>query len=208
MKAIELELGESVVVTDEELAARLRTGDPEAMAQVFDRFADPIYNFCFRRTASWSHAEDAMAAAFLEVWRARHKAVAYDGALLPWLYGVAGNVCRNSLRSQRRQAALRSKLHVVDGAEAGIGQGDHADHADAVAVRVDEQRRMAELLGVVEQLGRRDREILMLVAWDGLSYAQAAELLGIPVGTVRSRLSRSRARLSELMSRSDEERAR
>ena len=67
---------------------------------------------------------------------------------------------------------------------------------------------MLALLDAVRRLDRRDREILMLVAWDGLSYAQAAALLRVPVGTVRSRLSRSRARLSELMSRPDEERNR
>ncbi|RHW27179.1 RNA polymerase sigma factor [Nocardioides immobilis] len=202
MKASELGIRESDGVTDDVLAARLRAGDPEAMGEIYDRYADRIYNFCFRRTASWSVAEDAMAAAFLEVWRVRGRAVAYDGELLPWLYGVAGNVCRNSLRSQRRQTALGAKLHLVEG---GVHEDDHAD---AVAGRVDDERRMAELVAAVEQLPEPDQQILMLVAWDGLTYQQAAEVIGVPVGTVRSRLSRSRTRLAELMSRSDEERNR
>lgn len=202
MKASELGIRESDGVTDDVLAARLRAGDPEAMGEIYDRYADRIYNFCFRRTASWSVAEDAMAASFLEVWRARARAVAYDGTLLPWLYGVAGNVCRNHVRGQRRQAALRAKLHVVeDGAR-------EADHADEVADRVDDERRMAALVAAVARLGDRDREVLMLVAWDGLTYEQAAQVLDVPVGTVRSRLSRSRGRLAELMGRSDEEETR
>lgn len=184
-------MSESDVVTDEELVARLRAGDRDAMAEVFDRHADRIYNFCFRRTASWSVAEDAMAATFLEVWRIRARATAYDGELLPWLYGVAGNVCRNAVRSHRRQSALRDRLQGVE--------ADDVDHADDVASRVDDERRMAALLDAAGRLPHRDRQILTLVAWEGLSYQQVAAALEIPVGTVRSRLSRSRSRLAQLM---------
>lgn len=200
MQAMRLGIDESEDVTDDDLAARLRSGDVDAMGEVYDRFADRVYNFCFRRTASWSAAEDAMAAAFLEVWRVRARATAYDGTLLPWLYTVAGNVCRNQLRSQRRHAALRAKLHVVE-EDVRV-----ADHADDVAGRVDDERRMAELVAAVGRLGERDRQVLVHVAWDGLTYEQAAQVLDVPVGTVRSRLSRSRGRLAELMDRTEEER--
>lgn len=194
MKASELDVDEAVRVTDagsdRDLAARLRAGDREAMGEVFDLHADRIYNFCFRRTASWAVAEDAMAATFLEVWRIRARAVAHDGVLLPWLYGVAANVCRNHVRSQRRQAALRGRLRTVEAVD---------DHAEEVAGRVDDERRMAALLDAAAELSHRDRQILTLVAWEGLSYQQVAVALEIPVGTVRSRLSRSRARLAQLM---------
>jgi RNA polymerase sigma-70 factor (ECF subfamily) len=198
VEATRLGISESDRVTDDDLAGRLRSSDPEAMGEIYDRYADRVYNFCFRRTASWSVAEDAMAATFLEVWRIRGRVATYDGELLPWLYGVAHNVCRNSLRGQRRQTALRAKLDEVD------GHASVADPADEVAGRVDDERRMAALVRAVAQLGERDREVLMLVAWDGLTYQQAGEVLGIPVGTVRSRLSRSRGRLSELMRPHDE----
>lgn len=186
MRADEVLLTEGALVTDDLLIASLRAGDPEAMAAIYDRYADRVYNACFRRTASWSLAEDAMAATFLEVWRIRDRATAYDGALLPWLYTVAGNVCRNVLRSHRRQERLRARLRPV---------ADEHDHADDVAERIDDEVRMAQLLDALGQLPERDREILRLVAWDGLTYQQAAEVLDVPVGTVRSRLSRSRDRL-------------
>ena len=199
MQAMSLGISESGAVSDDDVAGRLRSGDPEAMGEIYDRYADRIYNLCFRRTASWSLAEDAMAATFLEVWRVRARVETYDGDLLPWLCGVAVNVCRNSLRGQRRQTALRAKLHVV---ESGASEGDHAD---AVAGRIDDERRMAELIVAVRELSERDRQILMLVAWDGLTYEQAGQVLGVPVGTVRSRLSRARARLAEIVNRTDEE---
>lgn len=200
MTASVSDIGEMARATDEQLAARLRAGDQLAMSEIFDRYADRVYNFCFRRTASWSVAEDAMAAAFLEVWRIRDRATTYDGDLLPWVYAVAKNVCRNTMRSHRRQAALRAKLRRVD-------EASGVDHANAVADRVDDERRMAQLIHAVGQLGRRDREVLMLIAWDGLSYEQTAERLGVPIGTVRSRLSRARGRLSELMPYPDDERS-
>nr|WP_281365678.1 sigma-70 family RNA polymerase sigma factor [Nocardioides panzhihuensis] len=170
----------------------MRRGDHEAMAELFARYADPVYNFCFRRVASWNLAEDVMSQAFLEVWRVRERAVAYDGSLMPWLYTVAENVCRNATRGARRQNALAGRLQLVR-------LDDAEDHADGVVRRLDEERRMSELLAAVDRLSRKDRQILMLIAWDGLSYLQVAQALDIPVGTVRSRLSRARKRVAALM---------
>jgi RNA polymerase sigma factor (sigma-70 family) len=185
---------EGIDLSDDELVDRLRAGDPEALGTLFDEHADRIYNFCFRRTASWALAEDAMSAVFLEVWRIRDRATTHDGAVLPWLYGVATNVCRNTARTQRRQHALQARLPRA---------ADHADHADEVADRVDDEHRMARLLAALRQLSPRDQQVLTLVVWDGLTYEQAAAALDVPVGTVRSRLSRSRQRLTELLAQTD-----
>ncbi|MFE3997171.1 RNA polymerase sigma factor [Nocardioides sp. YIM B13467] len=181
-----------VTENDSGLAERLRRGDHEAMAELFGRYADPVYNFCFRRVASWNLAEDVMSQAFLEVWRVRERAVAYDGSLMPWLYTVAENVCRNATRGARRRSALAGRLQLVR-------LEDAEDHAEGVVRRLDEERRMSELLVAVDRLSRKDRQILMLIAWDGLSYLQVAQALDVPVGTVRSRLSRARKRVAALM---------
>ncbi len=185
---------EGAEVSDDELVERLRSGDPESLAVLFDEHADRIYNFCFRRTASWSLAEDAMSAVFLEVWRIRDRATTYDGAVLPWLYGVATNVCRNASRGHRRQLSLAARLP---------DPAPSLDHADDVAGRVDDERRMARLVVAMRQLSPRHQQVLMLVAWDGLTYEQAAAALDLPVGTVRSRLARSRERLTELLAPPD-----
>lgn len=183
-----------LVMTEDDngLAERLRQGEHEALAELFGRYADRVYNFCFRRVASWNLAEDVMSQTFLEVWRVRDRAVAYDGSLVPWIFTVAENVCRNAARGARRQQALTGRLKLVR-------LEDVDDHADGVARRLDEESRMSELLVAVDRLRRRDRQILMLVVWDDLSYAQVAQALDIPVGTVRSRLSRARKRVAELM---------
>ena len=87
---------------ERELVDGLHQDDPGALAALFDRYGDRIYNHCFRRLADWADAEDATSSVFLEVWRHRRRVQLHDGSALPWLYGVATNVCRNAGRSRRR----------------------------------------------------------------------------------------------------------
>jgi RNA polymerase sigma factor (sigma-70 family) len=182
------------VVTDDQLVAQLRSGSRDALGELFDRHANRIYTYCFRRTASWAVAEDATSTVFLEAWRARERAVVLDDAALPWLYGIATNVCRNLSRSQRRHAAALGRLP----------RPPHGpDHADDAADRVDSERTMARIAAAMADLSERDREVIALVVWSGLSYEEAAGALGVPVGTVRSRLSRARARLGATLTTED-----
>ena len=175
-------------VTDAELWRLAANGDASAFGVLFERHAKTVYNYCFRRTADWAAAEDLTSVVFLEAWR-RRSDVRLDGAsALPWLLGVATNVVRNRWRSQRRHRAALERLP----AERPADFGD-----DAVA-RLDDERRMREALRLLARLPRREQDVLALCAWQGLSYEEAALALELPVGTVRSRLSRARARLREL----------
>ncbi len=180
---------------DAELVAELRSGSPAALGELFDRYADRVHNHCFRRTASWDAAEDATSTTFLELWRTRDRAVEYDGSALPWILGIATNVCHNSNRKRRRHLRAVERLPRDD---------TTPDHAEAVAGRIDDERRMARMLRALDELPRRDRDLVALVAWSGLSYEQAAASLDIPVGTVRSRLSRARRRLADSVNRTQE----
>src|ERR1700712_959649 len=87
---------------EQALVDGLHGDDPDALATLFDRYGDRIYNHCFRATGDWAEAEDATSSVFLEVWRHRHRVRLHDGSTLPWLYGVATHVCRNAGRSRRR----------------------------------------------------------------------------------------------------------
>lgn len=172
---------------DPVLVEQLNAGSGAALTALFDRHGDAIYNFCFRRTASWHAAEDATATVFLEAWRSRGRMSAYDESALPWLYGIANNVCRNQARTTKRH------LHAVGRMPSETAAPDHADR---VADQIDGERRMVEVLGAIRRLPLHEQEVLALVTWTGLSYEQAAAALDVPVGTVRSRLSRARQRLT------------
>ncbi len=156
---------------------------------LFDRHADRIYRHCFRLTADRADAEDATASTFLEVWRHRERVRIHDGSAVPWLFGVATNVCRNLTRGRRRH--LRVVARVTPDA-------DTVDHADRVADRLDAEHQMLVVLDAIARLPQREQDVLALVAWSGLSYEAAAAALDVPVGTVRSRLSRARTRLATL----------
>ena len=124
---------------------------------------------------------------FLEAWRRRHDVRMAHDSVLPWLYGVAGNLIRNHRRGGRR--ALRALSRIS--AEGPPGP----DPADDIAARVDDERRMREVLNRLAALREVEQDAFVLCVWQGLSYREAAVALGVPVGTVRSRLSRARARL-------------
>jgi RNA polymerase sigma factor (sigma-70 family) len=174
---------------DARLWARACAGDHSAFGDLFVRHANRIHNYCFRRTGSWTLAEDATSQTFMEAWRKR-SSIAVTDSLLPWLFVAANNVCRNSERAGRRAANLLAKTPLIE----HVG-----DHADEVAARIDSERQMQRVLSALRTLKRADQDVVAMCDWEGLSYDEAAAALGIPIGTVRSRLSRARARLKVLL---------
>jgi RNA polymerase sigma-70 factor (ECF subfamily) len=156
---------------------------------VFDAYAKSVYNHAFRLTGDWSVAEDVMAATFLEAWRARQRITEDGGSLCPWLLGIATNLTRSHRRASRRYRKAVERLPVLDG---------FPDFADDLTGRLDDAARVAALHRALANLREPELEVLALCVWSDLGYADAAEALGVPVGTVRSRLSRARTRLARL----------
>ncbi|MFI5823689.1 RNA polymerase sigma factor [Streptomyces rishiriensis] len=172
------------------MRTRVRAGESSAFAELFDSYSRAVYNHAFRLTADWSVAEDVMAATFLEAWKLRDRVDPEGGSLRPWLLGIATNTARNQYRSNRR---YRAAANAAAAAELSV-----ADHADEVADRVDDRRRLATALTALAALRRPEREVITLCLGEGLDYEAAAEALGIPVGTVASRLSRARKKVRAL----------
>ncbi|MDP9341551.1 MAG: sigma-70 family RNA polymerase sigma factor [Actinomycetota bacterium] len=190
--------------TDIELWRRAVGGEPEAFGGLFERHARAIYNYCFRRTADWALAEDVMSTTFMHAWRRRSE-VRFDGAsVLPWLYGIAANLVRNLRRRADRDRSLVERVSGVEpgaaDAASASASASSADPADDVAGRLDAERRMAEVLERLRALSEDDQDIFSLCVWQGLSYQETSVALGVPVGTVRSRLSRARERLRRSLS--------
>lgn len=162
--------------------------DGEAFGQLFERHANAVYAYCFRRTGSWLAAEDLTSVVFLEAWRKRRDVRLAGESVLPWLLAVAGNATRNAERSVRRHRRPLARLPRPETVP---------DVADDVAKRADEERAMRLILAGLRSLTEPEREVLALCDWAGLTYAEAAVALDVPVGTVRSRLARARQHLRE-----------
>jgi len=172
------------------LRARVRAGDPDAFGTLYDECARAVYNHAFRLTGNWSAAEEVVSLTFLEAWRLRGRVEPDGGPLRPWLLGIAGNVARNVSRAASRHRAAMARLPPPLAVP---------DFADELAGRLDDEARLRELSEALSGLRRGEREVLGLCAWSGLDYADAARALGIPVGTVRSRLSRARRKLRKAL---------
>jgi RNA polymerase sigma factor (sigma-70 family) len=175
-------------LTDAALWRRAAAGETAAFGTIFERHARTVYNYCFRRSGDWALAEELTAIVFLEAWRRRQQIELERDEAIPWLLGVATNVIRNLRRSQRRYRAALERLP----------REPSVEFATEVDERVDDERQMRAALRALCKLPRVDQDVLALCVWEELTYEQAALALGVPVGTVRSRLFRARARLREL----------
>jgi RNA polymerase sigma factor (sigma-70 family) len=177
-------------LSDRALWQQAREGDGSAFGVLFERHAGRIYNYCFRRTADWAQAEDLTSSTFLVAWRSHGRGPLQAESALPLLYGIATNALRNQRRSlrRRREALARLPLERVE----------ETDLAEDASTRLDDQAAMRQLLRLFARLPGREQDVIALCDWSGLSYEDAAAALDIPIGTVRSRLSRGRRRLREL----------
>ncbi|GAA2788416.1 RNA polymerase sigma factor [Kitasatospora sp. CM 4170] len=169
--------------------ARLRAGDQDALGELFDAHAQAVYGYALRTLGDWAAAEDVVSLTFLEAWRLRERLEPGDESLRPWVFGIATNVLRNTARAARRHRAAMARLPEREAAP---------DFADELVTRLDDGAQLAAVRRALASLRRTEREVFRLCVWMGLDYASAAEALGIPVGTVRSRLSRARTRLKSL----------
>jgi RNA polymerase sigma-70 factor (ECF subfamily) len=176
------------------LRARVRAGDPDAFGVLFDDHARAVFNHAFRMTSDWSLAEEAVSLTFLEAWRLRGRLEPEGGSLRPWLLGITLNVIRNMNRAARRHQAAMSRLPAVPPVP---------DFAEDLAARMDEAIRWRRVSCALAALRQGERDVLALCVWAGLDYAAAASALGVPVGTIRSRLSRARRKLRELVAAGD-----
>ncbi len=187
-------LSEVSELPDRLLWGRSRDGDVAAFGVLFERHAGRIYNYCFRRTADWAQAEDLTSATFLLAWRSLGRESLQAESALPLLYGIATNVVRNQRRSRKRGQGAFRRLP--------LPRLEEPDFAEETASRLDDQAATRQLLGVFAGLPRREQDVIALCDWGSLSYEDAAVALGIPIGTVRSRLGRGRRRLRELQTAS------
>jgi len=186
-------VGESIIgLNDRELWLRVTKGDGIAFGVLFDRHVDSVYNHCFRRTASWSSAEDLTSLVWLETWRRRKDVKIFDESILPWLLATANNCLRNFNRSRRRHRKYLNRLPPVQSL---------ADFGDEAARRMDDESEMSRILSALSLLRPEEQEVVALCDWSGLSYQAAAAAIGKPVGTVKSRLSRAHGHLRDTLMR-------
>jgi RNA polymerase sigma-70 factor (ECF subfamily) len=158
---------------------RYADGDPAAFETLYDELAPRLYRFALRETRGRVAAEDAVQQALLQIHCARARFVR-GAAVLPWAYAIV----RRILIDGHRHGAVQARLAVACGADGG-GDGPSPEEA------LDGRRREAELELELRRLPAPHREAFCLVKLEGLSVAEAAQVLGITPGNVKVRIHRA-----------------
>jgi RNA polymerase sigma factor (sigma-70 family) len=177
---------------------RASLGDSMAFARIFDRYVSDISRFIVRR-AGREPGEDLVAETFTTAFRVRETFDESVKNARPWLYGIATNVLRHHFRTEGRTrvalATLGPRLALDQRGDDWIS--DTEDKAEFLRLR-------PLLEDALTELDPGGRDALLLFAYADMTYEEVSQALGVPIGTVRSRISRSRAKLRELMARSME----
>ena len=172
--------------TDGTLIERSVRGRPDAFVEVVQRHEVAVHRFLARR-AGYQAAGDLLGEVWVRAFAARGGYDPGHADARPWLYGIARNVLRAYWRTGR---------------DAGSAATEEAvDPWDDVVDRLDSAARAQALGTALRALPAAEREVLLLVAWEQLTPAEAAVALGIPQGTVRSRLHRARTALRPVLAR-------
>lgn len=175
-------------MADAELWRIARDGSPDGFAALYLRHAKRIYNYLFRRVGDWGAAEELVSTVFLEAYRRRSDAGPVPEKIVPWLFGIATRVANNHNRSAWRAKRLAFRLFTAAATSA---------QAEDAAERAAARETMQRLLRHLRLLPSGQQDVFALCVWSGLSYEDAAEALGVPVGTVRSRLARAKRALAD-----------
>ena len=164
--------------------------DPDRFAEVFNRHYETIRRFAQRRLGM-DVGEELAAQTFESAFRSRGRFDDRYRSARPWLFGIATNLINNERRAERTRLRALGRTPV----EPHVS----ASPFDAVDARFDASRLAGPLGLALAELDPRERDVVLLMAWGELDYAEIGIALGIPIGTFRSRMHRARRRLRELV---------
>ena len=177
---------------DELLLRRAQRGDPEAFEQLIGPLEQLIWRICWHYTGNREAAEDCGQEAMIRIWRSLDS-YRGDCALESWVYRIAANCCMDWLRRKKRDKS--ESMEPLR--EQGFDPADPSPGTEEQVVAEDEHRRLRE---AITQLPEDQREALILTQLQKVPYEQAAVLLNVSEGTVKSRVNRAKARLKEILS--------
>ena len=198
--------GDSPLVTDSDadqeqlLIQQARDGDLEAFNQIVDRYQGLLYRICFRITGNASKAEDATQDSLIRAYQSL--AQYHGGSFKSWMTRIATNRCYDLIRAERRRPADSLEAQPFE-SQPRWSIEPSAENPDSYADRSELSRRLEHALTL---LSYEQREAVVLADVTGYTYEEIAEITGASIGTVKSRISRGRVRLREILR--DDERSR
>ena len=177
---------------DELLLRRAQSGDPEAFERLIGPLEQLVWRICWHYTGNREAAEDCGQETMIRIWRSL-ESYRGDCALESWVYRIAANCCMDWLRKKKRDKSVS----VEPLQEQGFDPADPSPGTEDQVVAEDEHRRLRE---AITQLPDEQREALILTQLEKVPYEEAAQMLGVSEGTIKSRVNRAKARLKEILS--------
>jgi RNA polymerase sigma factor (sigma-70 family) len=179
-------------MTDADAISR-SVAEPELFEVVFRRHHRAIHSYVTRRLGV-EYADDVAAEVFAVAFKGRASYVPLTDDARPWLYGIATNLARRHRRAESRRLAALARVAAPELSEAAH---------ERVPERMDAVREARSAVQALRAMPAGDREALLLLAWADLTYNEIAVALSLPVGTVRSRISRARRRVRACLAAGD-----
>ncbi|MCX2728324.1 sigma-70 family RNA polymerase sigma factor [Thermomicrobium sp. 4228-Ro] len=176
-------------VSDSELVGRIRQRDRSALAALYDRYARTVYSLVLSIVHDRSVAEDIVQELFVQLWQYPELYDAGRGAFAPWFLRMARNRAIDALRRRQRDRYLYERLR-------GIEWRKVQDDPDELTVLGDEATRIRQAFADLEN---EQRQVIELAYFGGLTQREIAEYLGIPLGTVKTRIRTALQRLADAL---------
>jgi RNA polymerase sigma-70 factor (ECF subfamily) len=177
--------------TDEELIARFQEGDNYAFDLLVKRYKDPLMNFVFRFVGEKNESEDIVQETFLRLFKNKHyyKEIAKFST---WIYTIAGNLAKTELRKRKRRKLFSISHYMSTEKDYDIPDSGTSPESDTNSVITDKI-----IQGAIDKLSLKFKQVIILRDIQGFSYEEIAEIVNIPLGTVKSRVNRARLKLQE-----------
>jgi len=179
--------------TDEELIARFQDGDEYAFEEIVHRYKDRLLNFVFRFLGQMDEAEDIVQDTFLKVYKKKN---AYQNIarFSTWIYTIAGNLAKTELRKRKRRRMFSISSKGVDEKEYELPSGNRTPEEETESLFNEKI-----IQGAIEKLHEKFRTVIILRDIQELSYDEISKIIGVPLGTVKSRVNRARLKLREML---------
>jgi RNA polymerase sigma-70 factor, ECF subfamily len=194
LSAVQQTVTNAVSADDQRLIARSLAGDPDAFGGLVLRYQDRLFNTVFRLVDNPEDARDVVQEAFLSAYQSLN-AFKGDSLFFTWLYRIAVNTAISLKRKQKSALRLIATMH-----DTGViiePQDPSASNQPGHALEMAEEERRVH--AALARLSHEHRSVLVLKDMEGMKYEEMAEVLQVPVGTIRSRLHRARLELRDLL---------
>ncbi len=187
------QLSEGNKYTDEDLIARFQNGDEYAFDEIVNRYKDRLLNFVFRFIGQIDESEDIVQDTFLKVYKNKNS---YENIarFSTWIYTIAGNLAKTELRKRKRRRIFSISKMGIDDKEFELSSTARTPEENTESIFNEKIIHNA-----IQKLPDKFRTVIILRDIQELSYDEISKIIGVPLGTIKSRVNRARLKLRELL---------